>query len=206
MIYLYRTFVIKKVEDLPKIVDHEEYRESLLDNCFELFARNGFQGATMREIAKELEISTGTLYHYFPNKESIFRNMMFQLSKKQVLILTERFARTKSVEERIEILFQYISANETFFQNALFLVIDYFRQNGSSDPENFIQDFTDYYRKSIGELIGLGDSTASSAILTFSIGLVMQTVLTTSKSDKDEQILLIKTMIQAFFDKLLKVA
>ena len=66
---------------MPKIVDHEEYREVLLDKCFDLFARNGFAGATMREISKSLEISTGTLYHYFPNKESIFKSMIFQISR-----------------------------------------------------------------------------------------------------------------------------
>jgi AcrR family transcriptional regulator len=191
---------------LPKIVDHEVYREDLLDNCFELFARNGFQGSTMREIAKELKISTGTLYHYFPNKESIFRSMIFQLSRKQVVLLTERFKRTKNIQERVQILFQYISTNESFFQNVLFLVIDYYRQNGSGDPENFIQDISDYYRKSIGDLIGLGDSPASSAIFTFTIGLVMQSVMSPRKNDSADQILLIRTMIENFLNQILKVA
>ncbi len=191
---------------MPKIVDHEVYREDLLDNCFELFARNGFQRSTMREIAKELKISTGTLYHYFPNKESIFRSMIFQLSRKQVILLTERFKRTKNIQERVQILFQYISSNESFFQNVLFLVIDYYRQNGSGDPENFIQDISDYYRKSIGDLIGLGDTPASSAIFTFTIGLVMQSVMNPTKKDSEDQILLIRTMIENFLDQIVKVA
>ena len=191
---------------MPKIVDHEEYRENLLDKCFALFARQGFQGATMREISKELEISTGTLYHYFPNKESIFRSMIFQLSKKQVVILTERFNRTKSVEERVSILFQYIQHNESFFQNVLFLIIDYYRQNGSGDPENFIQDIAEYYRKSIGDLIGLGDTVASSAIFSFSLGLILQSVISPKNSDREEQVLLIRKMIEVFLKQALKVA
>jgi AcrR family transcriptional regulator len=191
---------------MPKIVDHEEYREILLDKCFALFARQGFQGATMREISKELDISTGTLYHYFPNKESIFRSMIFQLSRKQVVILTERFKRTKSVEERVAILFQYIQQNEAFFQNVLFLIIDYYRQNGSGDPENFIQDISEYYRKSIGDLIGLGDTVASSAIFSFSLGLIIQSVMSPKNSDREEQVLLIRKMIEVFLNQALKVA
>ena len=42
---------------MPKIVNHTEYREELLEKCFELFARSGFQSVTMREIGKKLGIS-----------------------------------------------------------------------------------------------------------------------------------------------------
>jgi hypothetical protein len=132
--------------------------------------------------------------------------MIFQLSRKQVVILTERFKRTKSVEERVAILFQYIQQNEAFFQNVLFLIIDYYRQNGSGDPENFIQDISEYYRKSIGDLIGLGDTVASSAIFSFSLGLIIQSVMSPKNSDREEQVLLIRKMIEVFLNQALKVA
>ncbi|NJL79674.1 MAG: helix-turn-helix transcriptional regulator, partial [Richelia sp. SM2_1_7] len=57
---------------MPKIVDHEKYRKELLWKSFDLFAQKGYGSVTMREIAKELGVSTGTLYHYFPNKESLY--------------------------------------------------------------------------------------------------------------------------------------
>jgi AcrR family transcriptional regulator len=183
---------------MPKIVNHEEYREELLEKCFDLFARGGFQGVTMREIGKELQISTGTLYHYFPSKEEIFRQMIFQLSRKQVVILTERFNRTKSFDERVHNLLQYVSNNQIFFQNVLFLIIDYYRQNGLQDPENFIRDIANYYRKSLGELIGFGDSPASGAMFTFCLGLVVQSMIHNDNKEKEEIFLLIKQMLDSF--------
>ena len=152
----------------------------------------------MREIGKELQISTGTLYHYFPSKEEIFRQMIFQLSRKQVVILTERFNRTKSIDERIHNLLLYVSNNQIFFQNVLFLIIDYYRQNGLQDPENFIRDIANYYRKSLGELIGFGDSPASGAMFTFCLGLVVQSMIHNDNKEKEEIFLLIKQMLDAF--------
>lgn len=183
---------------MPKIVNHEEYKEELLEKCFDLFARGGFQGVTMREISKQLDVSTGTLYHYFPSKEEIFRQMIFQLSKKQVVLLTARFNRTKSFDERINSLLQYVSKNEVFFQNVLFLIIDYYRQNNLEDPEHFIRDIANYYRKSLGELIGFGDSPASGALFTFCLGLVVQSMIDNDGSEKEKIFLLIKNMLDAF--------
>lgn len=183
---------------MPKIVNHTSYREEILEKCFDLFARSGFQGITMREIGKELKISTGTLYHYFPSKEEIFRQMLFQLSQKQVLILSERFSRTKSFEEKIQYLIQHIARNETFFQKLLFLIIDYYRQNGLKDPEHFIRNIANYYRKSLSELIGIGDSPAIGALFTFCLGLIVQSMIETEGKEKEEIFTLIKQMLEAF--------
>lgn len=183
---------------MPKIVNHEEYREELLEKCFALFARHGFQGITMREIGKQLDISTGTLYHYFPSKEEIFRQMIIQLSRKQVVILTEQFNKTKSFEERINKLFRFVSQNEVFFQNVLFLIIDYYRQSGLNDPEHFIRDMAAYYRKAIGELVGFGDTPASGAMFTFCLGLVVQSMIASEGKEREEIFLLIKQMIDSF--------
>ena len=61
---------------MPKIVDHDRYRKELLSGCFTLFAERGYGSITMRQIAKALGVSTGTLYHYFPSKESIFMQLV----------------------------------------------------------------------------------------------------------------------------------
>ncbi len=41
-----------------------------------LFATKGFDGTSMRDIAQECGISKATLYHYFPDKDSIIRPMV----------------------------------------------------------------------------------------------------------------------------------
>lgn len=56
---------------MPKIVDHDERREQIIDATWRLIERGGFEGATMREIAAEAGFAHGALARYFPNKESV---------------------------------------------------------------------------------------------------------------------------------------
>jgi AcrR family transcriptional regulator len=56
---------------MPKLVDHNERRRELLQTTWAVLARMGFEGATMREIAREAGYSTGVLTHYFRNKDEL---------------------------------------------------------------------------------------------------------------------------------------
>ena len=56
---------------MPKIVDHDERRELIVDATWQLIERGGFQRATMREIAAEAGFAHGSLTRYFPDKESL---------------------------------------------------------------------------------------------------------------------------------------
>ena len=46
-------------------------REQVARVTWQLLARNGFESTSMREIAKELGTTTGTLTHYFRNKDDL---------------------------------------------------------------------------------------------------------------------------------------
>src|ERR1044072_877697 len=48
-----------------------ERRDHLVKLAAELFARKGFQATTVREIADEAGILSGSLYHHFDSKETI---------------------------------------------------------------------------------------------------------------------------------------
>lgn len=49
----------------------EETRSSIIDCAIRLFKEKGFQQTSMEEIAELSDVSKGTLYNYFPDKESI---------------------------------------------------------------------------------------------------------------------------------------
>lgn len=50
----------------------EKRRKQLLIVALEEFITKGFYGTTTREICRRTGISTGLFFHYFPNKESIY--------------------------------------------------------------------------------------------------------------------------------------
>lgn len=54
----------------------ERSRRAVLDAALSLFAHRGYGATTMREIADKAKVSTGNVYHHFPDKEAIFRELI----------------------------------------------------------------------------------------------------------------------------------
>lgn len=51
-------------------------RQAILDAARECFFREGYEAATISQIADTVELSTGTLYLYFKNKEEIYVSIL----------------------------------------------------------------------------------------------------------------------------------
>jgi AcrR family transcriptional regulator len=49
----------------------EERREQILDAALRIFAQKGFAGASIRDIAREIGVTEGLLYHYFDSKDQL---------------------------------------------------------------------------------------------------------------------------------------
>jgi AcrR family transcriptional regulator len=57
----------------------ERSRRQVLDAALQLFSRHGYRATSVRDIAKEAGVSTGNVYHHFPDKESIFKTLLDEL-------------------------------------------------------------------------------------------------------------------------------
>lgn len=51
----------------------EDTRTHLMDAALRAFARHGYDGASIRDIAAEAAVAPGLLYHYFPNKAAVLQ-------------------------------------------------------------------------------------------------------------------------------------
>ncbi|MCB1157387.1 MAG: TetR/AcrR family transcriptional regulator [Leptospiraceae bacterium] len=181
---------------MPKIVNHDEYREELLRNSFELFARKGYDSVSMREIARELNISTGTLYHYFPNKSSIFRQMIELHSRNRILKIISELNSELPLKEKFVVMSKNILEVEKFFQDMLFLLFDYYRKNDSKDPENFIQPIFNYYKFTIVKTLEIQDSELADLVLSFLIGIIVQRMIN-PEVDAASQLLSFVSLMEA---------
>jgi len=54
----------------------ERSREQILDAALNLFSHRGFRATSVRDIAGVAGVSTGNVYHHFPDKETIFRLLL----------------------------------------------------------------------------------------------------------------------------------
>lgn len=56
----------------------ERSRAQILRAALRLFSTVGYHGTSMRDIAQAARASTGNVYHQFPDKESLFRELLQQ--------------------------------------------------------------------------------------------------------------------------------
>lgn len=56
---------------MPKLVEHRQKRQDIIEATWRLIAHQGFKAATMREIATEAGYANGALTHYFHNKDDL---------------------------------------------------------------------------------------------------------------------------------------
>lgn len=54
----------------------EERKKQLLRVALDLFIEKGYYGTSTREIARQAGVSSGLLFHYFSNKESIYLELI----------------------------------------------------------------------------------------------------------------------------------
>jgi AcrR family transcriptional regulator len=54
----------------------ERSRTKVLEAALRLFSSRGYRGTSMRDIALAAGVSTGNVYHQFPDKESLFRTLL----------------------------------------------------------------------------------------------------------------------------------
>ncbi|GFO71775.1 TetR/AcrR family transcriptional regulator [Bathymodiolus japonicus methanotrophic gill symbiont] len=59
-------------------------KENILKTAVTLFSRQGFDGVSMRKLAKSANMSTAAVYHHFPNKQALYLQAMhFAFAKQQ---------------------------------------------------------------------------------------------------------------------------
>lgn len=77
---------------MPKVSqEHKERRrEQILAGAQRVFARHGFEGATVARLERETGLSRGAIFSYFDNKDALFVAVVAQSSDRLVEIWLER--------------------------------------------------------------------------------------------------------------------
>ncbi|MCD4678193.1 MAG: TetR/AcrR family transcriptional regulator [Desulfobacula sp.] len=81
----------------------KEYRKKeIISAARKVFSNKGYNAATMEEIASEAELSPGTLYLYFKNKEELHTFLSIEILKYLADEIQKVVSRDISVLEKIE--------------------------------------------------------------------------------------------------------
>ncbi len=76
----------------------EDKRRALLAAAVRVFARSGYHGARVGDIAEEAGVAHGLLYHYFDSKEDVLRTIF----RENWGVLLERFRAVEAADEPAE--------------------------------------------------------------------------------------------------------
>lgn len=171
---------------MPKVVDHEKRRAEILDQCFALFADQGYAAMSMRGIARALGVSTGTLYYYFDSKAAIFEASIQRLSQQNAETLTlAAAAASLDRAARIEVLRSFLREQLPQLQQILQLALEYRRQKEGPIPADVLDNTLGVYHTLLRDLLGLRTDAAASTALSLLIGALIQHRLEPERVDLD---------------------
>lgn len=86
--------------------DRERHLREIQDAALVLFARKGYQGTTIEDIATELGYAKASLYYYFSGKEAIVRSLIMEAMAESGRRMDELLARSSDPVANLRDLFE----------------------------------------------------------------------------------------------------
>jgi AcrR family transcriptional regulator len=185
---------------MPKIVDHDQYRKELLTKCFDLFAAKGYGAVTMRQIAKELGVSTGTLYHYFPSKQALFWQLYDELNERDTASMNAVLHNTHTLEERITAIFDYTAQNEDYFFKQLLITSDFYQQQDRTEilANETLRRNYESNREFVVKALGTDDPAVVNFAMCLATGVIVVRLFEGDVVAYDEQAQLLNKMLTLY--------
>lgn len=177
---------------MPKIVNHGERREQLVEATWRIIARNGLPGATMRQIAAEAGFANGALKPYFATKAALIEATyyhVFERTNRRVAVAARGLAGLAALEAFGR---EVLPLDEERLDEAR-VVISFWQQAAHDRHAAALNnDSLDEWRRAMtgwleqarssGDLgAGVAISAAADALLNFMLGTQITAVLDPSR-------------------------
>jgi len=180
---------------MPKIVNHDEYRKKMLEKSLYLFSHRGFSNVNMKQIAAEIGVSTGTLYHYFSSKESMLAEMLAWLGDKNVDEYTRRTSSVENIQDRFDMIVDFWKEKGDLYQNMFLLAIDVYRNMDIKQWKAVYTYFSERYTDGISERLNVSRQFALSIFIYF-LGLAFHSLAFDGTSEYNKQIDFLNTILR----------
>ena len=114
--------------------EKEKRRQQILAAAKKVFSEKGYSKATMEDIANKAELSPGTLYLYFKNKEELYASLSLRVLK-YFLAGMEKISRRKDLEPEKK-LDGFINAMFDLYKLDSLVIVNVFRLQSSEALQN----------------------------------------------------------------------
>lgn len=168
---------------MPKLVDHEKLRIELAARAARLFLRRGYSALGMREIAEQLGLSKGGLYHYFSSKRALFD----AAGRVAVARMAEAFSAPPEgagvTEAAVGAIIAGVRGMDADFGDEVALLTDYLRTvEDDATARNRIADGNAMIAASVARIVG---AERAPLVLSLCYGFLLQRVFAPDDLDFD---------------------
>ncbi|MBP3039613.1 TetR/AcrR family transcriptional regulator [Bacillaceae bacterium Marseille-Q3522] len=113
---------------MPKIVDHEKRRKQIAEATWRIILDMGMEGATVRNIAKEANLSLGAVRHYFSTQDELLEYTMELVKEKAAARINAIMMRDIPMKEKVlNILLEMVPTNkETLAETEVWLTFTFY--------------------------------------------------------------------------------
>jgi len=102
----------------PAGASGDRTRERIVRAAVEIFARDGLAGASVRDIARQARIRVSTLYHYFPAKEALYREVQdrvhAEIREQMLSVLGSGLDIRETAREAVGRAFEFFLGNRAY--------------------------------------------------------------------------------------------
>lgn len=160
----------------PKKLDGDARREQILAAATAVFARKGFDGASMDDIVQASGLSKGGLYWHFDSKGAIIEAILSQFFDRELTGLHKLAALNLPAAERLRLLGDAVAADMSGMAELSSLSLDFYALAARrSETRHFISDYFRRYRVllatilqegiEVGDFVPIEAETAATALI-----------------------------------------
>ena len=122
---------------MPKIVDKEEKKATILEASIRVFAEKGWRSTKIADIAEAAGIGKGTVYEYFQSKDELLASSFQYFMTKAETVIAERLLQIENPLERLEAYFSsWADILESEYMDYMEIVLDFWAE-GIRSKERF---------------------------------------------------------------------
>jgi AcrR family transcriptional regulator len=84
----------------------EERRKEILEACYQVVAKKGLEGATLKSIGREMGVAPSLLMHYFASKEALIQSLVDFMIQKMDYTFLERMEHIPTAKAKLELFLE----------------------------------------------------------------------------------------------------
>jgi len=129
----------------------------------------------MRQIAEGLGVSTGKLYHYFPSKETIFKQLVQELLEKDISTFLSQAPNGQTLKERLQAVTDFALQNTHYYYQQFLLWADFIQQTRETpNATHDLRNVWDRGRDALTDYLQISNPALIDFIMIYMDGLFVQ--------------------------------